>query len=370
MKISRVTPVPVFAAACAVLAALASMDAAAQAPARTLADCRKIVASDERLACYDAVSAPAPGNAPTPGVVSKAVPPETPGTTVETPPHAGTVSAVAKEATHTGDARHSMIDQAWDFDPSSPAFDVLFYRPNYFLVGRYSDNVNEAVFDPIRPAFPQDAKIDSTEAKFQISFKSRLWATEDRRVGLWVAYTQQSNWQVYNDELSRPFRDTNYEPEVFVSWRPGVDLPGGFKWTLLNGGFNHQSNGRTDLLSRSWNRLWVEGGVENGNFAMFGRAWYRLKEDEADDDNPNITDYLGHAELSALYRWRDNTFTGKLRGNVSTGKGAVEVAWHSPPILGKFRGYVQLFSGYGETLLDYNWRQTTIGAGVSLSDGL
>ncbi len=59
-----------------------------------------------------------------------------------------------------------------------------------------------------------------------------------------------------------------------------------------------------------------------------------------------------------------------LRGNVSTGKGAVQFGWTSPPFLGPLRAYVQVFSGYGESLIDYNWKQTTVGAGIALSDGL
>ena len=55
---------------------------------------------------------------------------------------------------------------------------------------------------------------------------------------------------------------------------------------------------------------------------------------------------------------------------MNTGKGAVQLAWTSPPFLGPLRGYVQFFSGYGESLIDYNWKQTTIGAGIALSDGL
>ena len=248
-----------------------------------------------------------------------------------------------------------------------------FYRPTYLLFARYTDRVNSQPFTPIFQAagVPRET-LDDFEAKFQFSFKGRVWTTDDRRWGVWAAYTQQSHWQIFNDrnQVSRPFRETNYMPELFVSYRPGVSLPGGFQWTLLNAGFNHQSNGRADPVSRSWNRLFAEFGVERENFALFVKAWHRIKEDATKDDNPDITDYLGYGELNALYRWRDHTFTLAGRGNLSTSKGSGEFTWTSPRILGLFRAYVQLFSGYGESLIDYNWKQTTIGAGIALSPGL
>ena len=42
----------------------------------------------------------------------------------------------------------------------------------------------------------------------------------------------------------------------------------------------------------------------------------------------------------------------------------------TPRLLGPIRGYVQVFSGYGETMIDYNWKQTTVGIGIAVSDGL
>ena len=96
---------------------------------------------------------------------------------------------------------------------------------------------------------------------------------------------------MYNSAVSRAFRDTNYMPELLVSYKPALDLGGGFNWNLLSAGFNHQSNGRSDVLSRSWNRLFAEFGVERDSLALSARVWYRLPEDAGTDDNPDITDY-------------------------------------------------------------------------------
>lgn len=263
----------------------------------------------------------------------------------------------------------SLIDASWGFNADSARYIIDVHNPNYLLFARYTDNVNTAPYSSAAQASGQQDAIDSTEAKFQISFKMRMWATGDRRWGIWGAYTQQNQWQVYNAEISRPFRETNYMPEAFVSYRPGIDL-GGFHWRLLNVGFNHQSNGRTDQLSRSWNRIVADAGVERDKVAVLAKVWYRIKESADKDDNPDITDYYGYGSLTAIYKRHDHSFSLMGRGNVRTGKGAAQLTWSSPRFLGPLRWYVQGFSGYGESLIDYNWNQRTIGFGIAINDAL
>ena len=143
----------------------------------------------------------------------------------------------------------SMFDKAWAFDPSSPRYDVSLYAPNYFLVGRYTTDLNTAPYDPLVGGglLEPGTELDAIEAAFQLSFKFRLWTTDDRRWGAWVAYTQQSQWQLYNDtgNASRPFRETNYMPELILSYKPALQW-GDLQWNLVNLAFNHQSNGRSD----------------------------------------------------------------------------------------------------------------------------
>ena len=345
----------------AALAGMASGQALARTPPADIEACAAIAADLERLACYDRASG-RPATAARSAEQAQAAAPMT-------APAAGSQVKPAPDAAAGPDATAataSLIDAAWGFDPASPRYGIDLYRPNYLQLASYSSRPNDGPFKTLFDAFDQaDAELDSTEAEFQISFKARLWATDDRRFGVWAAYTQESQWQVYNDELSRPFRETNYEPELFVSYNPDMAL-GGFRWGLLNVGYNHQSNGRSDPISRSWDRLVAEFGIERGNFALLIRPWYVLSDGE--DDNPDITDYYGYADITGVYKWRDHSFTLMGRGNPDTQKGAARFTWTTPPLLGPLRGYVDVFTGYGESMIDYNWRQNTIGIGVALND--
>jgi phospholipase A1 len=328
----------------------------AQIAPSSIAECAAIGVDAERLACYDRAS----GRAAAPPPAADKPPSGAPA------PAAGTPAPVAGGLR----APPSLIDSAWGFEQGSDRYVIDLHNQNYLLFARWTDNVNTAPYAPIFAAAGEPEKLDDVEAKFQLSFKMRLWTTDDRRWGVWAAYTQQNQWQVYNDNISRPFRETNYMPEVFVSYRPDVALGGGFNWRLLNAGYVHQSNGRTDTLSRSWDRLFAEFGVERGDFAVLAKVWYRIKESEDKDDNPDITDYYGYGSLNAIYKWRGHSFALMGRGNISKGKGAAQLTWMSPRLLGPLRAYVQGFTGYGESMIDYNWNQSTIGFGVALNDAL
>jgi phospholipase A1 len=336
--------------------------ALARAPSSGLAACAAIAADLERLACYDrAAGRRAAARPAAPGAVVAA-----PGGAATEPAPAAVQDVVP--ATQVASAPASMIDAAWGFEPDASRYLIGLYRPNYFLIGRYSDHPNDAPFRVLFDALEYpDATLDSTEAEFQLSFKARLWATDDHSFGVWAAYTQRSQWQVYNADLSAPFRETNYEPEVFVSYNPKLSFAG-FDWRLFNFGYNHQSNGRSDPISRSWDRLIAEFGVERGDFALLVRPWVVISE--GGDDNPDITDYTGWGDVTAVYKWRGNSFSLMGRGNPETRKGTVQLTWMSPPILGPLRAYVEAFSGYGDSMIDYNWYQNTIGIGIALNDFL
>jgi phospholipase A1 len=320
------------------------------------AECLRVQDAAERLTCFDqAIGAATGGHA---GAGSTAAPAEAPVTIPASVP----APAPAAEP-----ARGSLIDTTWGFLPESKPAYVRLHQANYLLPVRYTNDVNIAPYVPLFDAFQDDADFENVEAKFQLSVKGRLLTSDDHRWGLWFAYSQQSQWQVYGNDISRPFRETNYMPEIFGSFRPGLEF-GDWQWNLLNFGYTHQSNGRADPISRSWDRLFVEAGIERDNLVLLARMWTRIEPEAGEDDNPDIVDYYGHGELNAYYIWRDNRFNLMARGNLDTGKGAAQFTWASRPLLGPMRGYLQVFTGYGESMIDYDWRQTTIGIGVTLNE--
>ncbi|BCB26118.1 hypothetical protein SKTS_10040 [Sulfurimicrobium lacus] len=208
----------------------------------------------------------------------------------------------------------------------------------------------------------------SSDVKYQLSFKTKLW--EDilgDNGNLWFAYTQQSQWLLYNPQVSAPFRETNYEPELIFSLRTDIDLPGGMRWRVLNLGLVHQSNGRALPLSRSWDRVYAQFGLERDNFSLLVRPWVRLHENGENDDNPDITRYLGHGDVLLNYASGENLYSALGRYSASGGHGALQLSW-SFPISRALKGYVQVFNGYGESLIDYNHNQTSIGFGLSLQE--
>ncbi|MEQ1369263.1 phospholipase A [Acinetobacter schindleri] len=282
-----------------------------------------------------------------------------------------TVSTVTVSAGSPLKPNLSLLDSRWELSPESKlgTWNIRSYQPVYVLPGFWTSEKNEFPESPNeRNTVTEDQNLKSMEAKFQLSLKTKAVENIFGNNGdIWLAYTQSSRWQVYNSEESRPFRETNYEPEASIVFRTNYDLFG-LDWRMLGLTFNHQSNGRSDPLSRSWNRVMLNLGFERNNFALMLRPWYRFEEDLPDDNNPDIVDYVGRGDLTAFYRWKDHDFSLMLRHTLKGGddsRGAAQFDW-SFPISGRLRGHFQLFDGYGESLIDYNHKATYVGLGVSL----
>jgi phospholipase A1/A2 len=271
--------------------------------------------------------------------------------------------------------QRSYLTQAWDLDgQGNPNADGIRhlepYRKNYALI-RYTSNINRTPSSPspnhvVATPYPYEKQ----ETKFQFSAKSEIGNYRDlnfmglRNFRLWGAFTQQSFWQAFNVGNSSPFRESNYEPELIGTF--GTGNPQGLK--LINLGFSHQSNGRGDPESRSWNRLYLQGGWEWDDVYVMGRGWWRIPESPSKDDNPDLVKYIGRAEL--VTHWlpdREDEIILLLRSNLDLHghKGYMQLNWASPFKVGNSsRLTFQLSSGYGDSLIDYNHWQTTIGIGI------
>jgi phospholipase A1 len=269
---------------------------------------------------------------------------------------AGAVSPLDNRLAHLG----SQAGSRWIITP---------YRPNYILPLTYSFDPNN---ESLGELGEEDEEFDRVEVKFQLSLmlsllEDAVWSNGD----LCLGYTQVSYWNAYNSDLSSPFRDTNYEPELFLLFDTDLDLLG-LKNRAVSFGFVHQSNGRgADILSRSWNRVYANFMLQKGDFALSLKPWWRLPEDDEDDDNPNMERYLGYGEMRAFYKRGEQVFSVLLRNNLKTSgnKGAIEAGW-SFPLHRRLKGFVQYFNGYGESLLDYDYKNQRVGMGLLLSDWL
>lgn len=247
------------------------------------------------------------------------------------------------------------------------------YRPNYILPVTHAKGLNKSVYQQ-----GSEEAVDNTEAQFQVSIQLR--AIDDLfglGADLGLAYTAKSFWQLYNSDISAPFRETNHEPELFLTGRNDYQVLG-LTHTLSRIGFNHQSNGRSGNLSRSWNRIYAQFGFEGDNTLVSFKPWYRIPEDEKQagspkgDDNPDIHNYLGNFELLGSHRWGDNTVSAQWRNNLRShgeNRGAIDLSW-SYPLNNEIKFYLKYFNGYGYSLIDYNTAVESIGIGFSINDWL
>lgn len=244
------------------------------------------------------------------------------------------------------------------------------HKQNYFLPYTHVDKQNS-----IYQLSGDKELAEQDEAKFQLSIKiplveNGLFVEGD---SLHLGFTLKSFWQLYNNEASEPFRETNYNPEIFYAMPVRLRPQGGD--TMFRLGLEHESNGRTQLLSRSWNRVYAQMFYAKDNYLISFKPWYRLPEDDkrfpADpdgDDNPDIDDYMGYFELNGVMTYRNLEFSSLLRNNLrDENYGALELGV-SFPLWKRIRGYAQYFNGYGESLIDYNHRIERFGLGFLITD--
>ena len=274
--------------------------------------------------------------------------------------------------TATDVEKYTPLSVLYDLDKNDPK-GILTIRPHlpmYVMPLWYNAtpnyDINSPTQDNVRASKDSLQHLDS---KLQISMKTKLAQDVfDTNADVWLGYTQQSYWQVYNGKYSRPFRSSDYQPEIFLTQPIKGNLPGNGSLRLLGAGLVHESNGQSDPLSRSWNRIYAMAGTEWGKLTVIPRLWLIANENSKDSDNPDIGDYMGYGDVRWLYPLNDQSRVGGvMRYNPSTNKGAIQVDY-AYPLTGGMKAILQVFHGYGENIQDYNHKSTNVGIGIMFND--
>ena len=345
-------------------------------PAAVMPPCAAIDDNTARLACYDAWArtqlAPALATPPTP-IPAPAVP------------------AIELSAAGRAASQPSEVARFWDLEKASArdTFELRGYRPiSISVVG--ADSVNTLPSSPTNGTPAAATAYGVSELKLNLSVRTKLASGLFRQEGqplsdsVWFAYSQQSYWQLFHGGISRPFRATDHEPEIIYVF--GHNRPLGAGWThrMSGAGVVHQSNGQSLPLSRSWNRVYVMTAADKitrsgDRFTLQAKGWQRLPEQGSKDDNPNISSYIGRAEIAGTWSFdhgkgadaTTHTLGMTLRHSLrNQARGSVRLEYLRS--LGNansgLRFHTQLFSGYGDSLIDYNRHRTVLSVGVSLVD--
>jgi outer membrane phospholipase A len=226
------------------------------------------------------------------------------------------------------------------------------YEPIYFLIGNY-------------PA-----------AEFQLSLKFQLFDFTNSYAGvtnLYFAYTQTSYWDLISSDPS--FFDTSYKPSMFAYFPALWKRKDNASQFDLQGGVEHESNGRGGVAERSIYSAYLQPRITFGKpghlqFALQPRAWTYFW---VGHNNPDIAEYRGYADLHAFLTLKRDpnswaNFQIETRFRIGDGgehpgiqiDGRYKIPHFNPTI------DVQYFDGYGQTLRQYNKEAHGLRVGLCL----
>jgi len=264
---------------------------------------------------------------------------------------------------------YKSIAEKWELNSldTDETYRLISYKPNKFAILRWSNNPN-TLPQSENPEYSatEPLELDQFEAKFQISFKTKIIDHLFKGNGdLWIAFTQKGYWQLYNADKSRSFREINFQPELIYNYPINFNLLG-FNARTTRITLNHQSNGRDIPYSRSWNRIIFHLEMENKNWQLIVRPWIQFENENR--ENPEINNYIGRAEFTILYHYKNCEISTIITHPFNKlDRGSIQFDY-IVPIKGQLKGFVQFFKGYGESLIDYNHQQNTIGFGLTIMD--
>ncbi len=259
------------------------------------------------------------------------------------------------------------VDERLSNEAKANPYSIVFYMPTYILPFYYTGSPYTSIYSGNTPG---NEKIQSTEIKYQLSFKVPVWKNIlNSSTSLVVAYSQLSYWQAYNNRAF--FRETDYEPEVFFAKELNYHMGKKWKLNFINIGAVHQSNGQGGTLERSWNRAYLAAIASTDNWVVAVIPWIIFRDSTYERQNPDMYKYLGYEKFIIAYKYYNQVLAFEGENIIeSGGRRAGMTLSYSFPLTKYLKGYAQVFSGYGQSLIEYNHRTNSFGLGIALSNWL
>lgn len=243
-------------------------------------------------------------------------------------------------------------------------FAITFFKQNYIIPYYYTGSPYNKIYVN---QIPEGERISRGEVKYQLSLKVPVWKKMlGSNSSLYFGYTQLSYWQAYNKNAF--FRETDFQPELFVTNQMSIPLWQDWKVSAINVGVVHESNGFGNELERSWNRIYLEAVTSTDNFMLSVKPWYVIRDTTYRKFNPHMASYLGYGQVTVAYKLFNHVITLQSHNLIeSGGRRASALASYTFPLTTYLNGFVQIFSGYGQSLIEYNHRTNSAGVGIALN---
>lgn len=180
-----------------------------------------------------------------------------------------------------------------------------------------------------------DGEIENN-LRFQFSFYTDVLGP------LAFSYTQRSIWRLW--EPSSPITDADYNPSLFV------------RFSDVEMGYEHESNGMAGRSSRSWERLFVSY-MHKTEFVNIG---YKHWQPFFLHENQEIVEYQGKGELLLEFRLSDKLSAKAVAREHST------TSMLNFKLTRNVAVSVLVFNGYGMNIIEFDKVANWYGVGVSL----
>jgi phospholipase A1 len=216
------------------------------------------------------------------------------------------------------------------------------YKDNYFIGGI---------------PFGDKMKAANSNVKFQLSVRQKL--TRSRLpfdTYLYIQFTQKTIWNVLEESL--PIHDMNFNPGIglghlIIHKNKYI----GSAYLMLE----HESNGKDDELSRSWNKVSFGGNLLlSKDMEMQLKTWIPIIDSR---NNRDILKYNGLAQGVLSYWTPNQRLNATLVTTWRAGMFAFNTQWELSFKINNNENqymFLQYYNGYGENLLDYNTHRSIL----------